>query len=203
LLQTCEGLIPSVSHAFCSGIRLLRISTWGDISDRFPGHPSSLDAIVKVDEDTLLTGSSDGLIRVVSIQPDKLLGVIGDHEGFPIEKLQFNADRNFVGSLTHDNVIRLWDARILQEDFEDERDGDVKIGVAASLAPSLQATTTQTRRESDDEWEEMDEDEEMEEEDDDNDSDSDDDDNSKSDGKNDRAGRFKFKSDNEKFFEDL
>jgi hypothetical protein len=27
------------------------------------------------------SGSSDGLIRVVALQPNKILGVIGDHEG--------------------------------------------------------------------------------------------------------------------------
>ncbi len=33
------------------------------MSDRFPGHPDSVEAILKIDEDTVLTGSSDGLIR--------------------------------------------------------------------------------------------------------------------------------------------
>lgn len=37
--------------------------TWGDMSDRFPGHPDSVEAVLKVDEDTILTGSSDGIIR--------------------------------------------------------------------------------------------------------------------------------------------
>ena len=37
--------------------------TWGDMSDRFPGHPESVEAILKVDEDTVLTGSSDGIVR--------------------------------------------------------------------------------------------------------------------------------------------
>ena len=41
---------------------------WSDCSDRFPGHPESIDAIVAVDADTILTGSSDGLLRVVTIQ---------------------------------------------------------------------------------------------------------------------------------------
>lgn len=39
--------------------------TWGDMSDRFPGHPDSVEALLKVDEDTVLTGSSDGIIRYV------------------------------------------------------------------------------------------------------------------------------------------
>ena len=32
-------------------------------SDRFPGHPNSVDSIIKVDEDTILTGSLDGIVR--------------------------------------------------------------------------------------------------------------------------------------------
>ena len=61
---------------------------WGDISDRFPGHPQSIDAILKVDEDTILTGSGDGVVRIVQIHPDRLLGVLGNHDGFPVEKLK-------------------------------------------------------------------------------------------------------------------
>ena len=123
---TTEGVLSVFSYG-----------TWGDVSDRFPGHPSSIDTLVKVDEDTLLTGSSDGLIRVVSIHPDKFIGVLGDnHEGFPIEKLQFNANRNYVGSITHDNFVRLWDARMLQEKDDDEeddeqKDEDVQMSVSA------------------------------------------------------------------------
>jgi hypothetical protein len=41
----------------------------------FPGHPTSIDALLK-DENTLLTGSSDGIIRAVMIHPD-VLGDIG------------------------------------------------------------------------------------------------------------------------------
>lgn len=44
---------------------------WNDCSDRFPGHPSSVDAIVKYDDDLIITGSADGLIRVLSILPNK------------------------------------------------------------------------------------------------------------------------------------
>jgi hypothetical protein len=47
---------------------VLNIFSWGlfgDVTDRFPGHPNSVDALLKIDEDTLLTGSSDGLIRSV------------------------------------------------------------------------------------------------------------------------------------------
>lgn len=36
---------------------------WGDMTDRFPGHPQSVDTILPLDEQTIATGSSDGLIR--------------------------------------------------------------------------------------------------------------------------------------------
>jgi hypothetical protein len=36
---------------------------WGDYNDRIIGHPNSIDAICKLDEDTICTGSSDGIIR--------------------------------------------------------------------------------------------------------------------------------------------
>ena len=38
---------------------------WGDITDRFPGHPFSVDSICKVTEDILVTGGTDGIIRYV------------------------------------------------------------------------------------------------------------------------------------------
>lgn len=33
----------------------------------------------------MVTGSSDGIVRVVSIQPNRVLGVLGDHDDFPVE----------------------------------------------------------------------------------------------------------------------
>jgi hypothetical protein len=93
---------------------------WGDSSDRVLGHPSSIDTICKLDEDTVCTGSSDGIIRVVSILPNKFEGVIGAHgEDFPIERLQLSYDNAWLGSCAHDNSIRFWDVRFLFNE-EDE-----------------------------------------------------------------------------------
>jgi WD40 repeat protein len=160
--------------------------TWGDISDRFPGHPASIDALLKVDEETLLTGSSDGLVRLVQIHPDKLLGVLGDHDGYPIEKLQFNSSRSFVGSVSHDSIIRLWDATVLDDDAdesdEEAEDNYVKEGVA-KVAPVA------ITHNSDAEWDDTDADEQGD--------DSDDDDS------DDEKPTKRLKTANEKFFEDL
>ena len=88
---------------------------WCDVSDRYPGHPQSIDAILKIDEDTVLTGSSDGLVRAVQLLPNSLLGVLGGHDGFPVEGLGWSAGRKVVGSVSHDEYIRLWVSFGLEE----------------------------------------------------------------------------------------
>ena len=52
-----------------------------------PGHPSSVDALAAFDEDTVLSGCQDGLIRVIGILPNKMLGVVGEHGDYPVERL--------------------------------------------------------------------------------------------------------------------
>ena len=163
--------------------------TWGDISDRFPGHPQSIDALLKIDEDTLLSGSSDGVVRVLQVQPDQLLGVLGDHDGFPVEKLKFSSGNKVVGSLSHDCYVRMWDASIFYDD-NDEDDEDMEDLDADAIATSVAQVAAQGRSgNSEDEWEDADSDDSMD------DSDSED---GKKTGKN-----RKFKTENEDFFSDL
>ena len=192
-------------------------NTWGDISDRYPllqSSHSSIDAILKVDENTIITGGSDGLVRVVTLHPNKILGTLGDHDGFPVESLQFNANRSYVGSLSHDPYIRLWDARALDdadggEDEENEMDDDKKVSAKASTR-KVSGGAPLGGQASDDEWDDMDEDdeedEEMKEDEDDKDSDDSDNDSDSDDDRrptksDKRASRLKTK--NEDFFADL
>ncbi|CAK0786967.1 hypothetical protein CVIRNUC_010181 [Coccomyxa viridis] len=102
---------------------VLSLYSWGyskDCSDRFPGHPSSVDALVAFDEDTVLTGSQDGLIRVISILPNRMLGVVGEHGDFPVEALALSHDRHCLASTSHDTTLRLWDLSMLHEGSEDD-----------------------------------------------------------------------------------
>lgn len=93
---------------------------WGDLSDRFLGHPESVDAIVKFDEDTVITGSSDGMLRVIGILPNSLLGVLGHHDDFPIERLAITSDRRHVASCSHDKTVRFWPIHDLLGEDSDE-----------------------------------------------------------------------------------
>lgn len=92
-------------------------------SSKFKGHPESLDAILKVDEDTIITGSSDGIVRLITIQPNKLVGIIGEHADFPIERLAWSRDRRYIGSVSHDDHIKFWDVNYLYEN-DDENEND-------------------------------------------------------------------------------
>ncbi|KAI0372471.1 WD40 repeat-like protein [Pilatotrama ljubarskyi] len=102
-----------------------RKSGWGDCVDRIPGHPQSIDALCAIPShypnahSTILTGSSDGLLRAVQLLPTKLLGVVADHGEFPIERIavDMNGEGRWVGSAGHEEVLKLTD---LKEVFEDE-----------------------------------------------------------------------------------
>jgi len=183
---------------------------WGDVSDRFPGHPQSIDTLLKIDERTLLTGSSDGVVRVIQIQPDKMLGVLGDHGGFPVEKMNFSSGKKLLGSVSHDNFIRLWDASILaDDDVEDNNIEESSMEEAESSAIVFASKAKSSMEEaessgigfaskaksggSDNEWEDMDDsDDSM-----DSDSDSDDDEAAS------KQKPKKFMTENESFFQDL
>ena len=51
---------------------------WGDVSDRLLGHPDSVDSLVALTSDVLISGSSDGLVRVVGVHPNKVLGLVSN-----------------------------------------------------------------------------------------------------------------------------
>ncbi|KAG8744546.1 WD repeat-containing protein jip5 [Ceratobasidium sp. 414] len=97
-----------------------RSSGYGDCVDRVPGHPHSVDALAALTPDVIVTGSSDGLVRVVQLLPHKLLGVIADHGTFPIECLKTDRNGAWLGSASHDNVLKMTDVRDALVDSDEE-----------------------------------------------------------------------------------
>lgn len=91
-----------------------------DAPERFRGHPQSIDALLAVDDDTIITGSSDGLIRLLTIKPNKLVGILGEHSDFPIECLSWSRDKKLLASSSHDNTVKFWDVAYLFEDDDDD-----------------------------------------------------------------------------------
>ncbi|VAH09668.1 unnamed protein product [Triticum turgidum subsp. durum] len=90
----------------------LLLYSWGhfkDCSDRFLGHAQSVDNLLKLDEETLISAAADGVIRLVGILPNQIIQPLAEHSEFPIEALGFSHDRKYLGSISHDKMIKLWD----------------------------------------------------------------------------------------------
>ncbi|KAI4327873.1 hypothetical protein L6164_020284 [Bauhinia variegata] len=91
----------------------LLLYSWGcfkDCSDRFVDlSPNSVDALLKLDEDRVITGSENGLINLVGILPNRVIQPIAEHSEYPVERLAFSHDRKFLGSIAHDQLLKLWD----------------------------------------------------------------------------------------------
>lgn len=106
-------------------------------------HPPhhSIDSIISMDHDTLITGCSDGFIRFFSISSHKFIGILNPsddvmkqhtskdtrvHElisvgkGYPIEQLDFTLEKKFLASLSHDNFIRFYSLE--DEEIDDDDD---------------------------------------------------------------------------------
>jgi WD40 repeat protein len=162
------------------------------------GHPKSVDALLKIDEDTLLTGSIDGILRLVQIHPNKLIGVLGDHDGFPVEDLQFSFDKQLIGSISHDNLIRLWDASILKDE---DSDIDEEVDCSRNLSWTPTDVPKKEVGGSEEEWDDQ---PHLSEPSEDSDEDSLDSDEWKSSlSGSAKSSNKRFKTENERFFEDL
>nr|XP_018266256.1 WD-repeat protein JIP5 [Kwoniella dejecticola CBS 10117]OBR88414.1 WD-repeat protein JIP5 [Kwoniella dejecticola CBS 10117] len=114
-----------------SGLGILSIWNrklgWGDCDvavDRIPGHPASIDAIVSLTPDIIATGSEDGMIRVLQVLPHKFLGVIASHEEYPIERIKLDRNSKWLGSVSHDECLKLTDVSDLFEDSDGEGEGE-------------------------------------------------------------------------------
>ncbi|GMH35218.1 hypothetical protein BSKO_03086 [Bryopsis sp. KO-2023] len=110
---------------------------WGNINfanEVLKGHPDSVDAIAKYDEETIITGCGDGVIRAAKIAPKGIVATIGQHgEDDSISRVAIGHDFSVLGSIGNDDAVRLWDLTFLeksakekeaQQEDSDENDED-------------------------------------------------------------------------------
>jgi WD40 repeat protein len=117
-------------------LKIFSQNKWGLPSDNFAGHPESIDSIVVLNEDMIFTGSSDGLIRVVQIHPNQFLGVIGEHENYPIERMSLSHDKELLVSCSHDNSVKFWNISCFWgEDGDEENEEKLKQDLEQTKLP--------------------------------------------------------------------
>lgn len=109
----CSGIFKRGSKLVVgAGDGSLNIFNWGEfgnISDRFPGHPQGVNCLSVLSDDIICTGCEDGKIRAVQLFPNRFLGVLGSHHGFAVEKLAPTFDSSLIVSCSHDQKIQFWD----------------------------------------------------------------------------------------------
>lgn len=103
-------------------LNIFNVGEYGDISDRFPGHPGSVECIEVTSDDVVCTGCEDGKMRAVQLFPTRFLGVLGHHNGFTVESLSVSHDSKLLASSSHDQCIKFWDL----SSIEDEKNEEVK-----------------------------------------------------------------------------
>ncbi|CAG2248453.1 WD repeat-containing protein 55,WD repeat-containing protein 55 homolog [Mytilus edulis] len=98
---------------------------WGNMSDMFPAlnsPPVSLDCMVALTDDIIVCGCDDGNIRAINILPNRIIGVVGDHEKFPVENISLSHDKKLLASCSHDQTIKFWNI----DDLDEQRVSDKK-----------------------------------------------------------------------------
>lgn len=63
---------------------------FGDYKDRIMGHPGAVNTLAKLDENFLISGSEDGLIRNICLYPNYIKSMIIDKSEKKLKNKSFN-----------------------------------------------------------------------------------------------------------------
>jgi WD40 repeat protein len=89
---------------------------YGCSSDRIPGHVGTIDTICAYEGNVVLTGSEDGVIRALHVNPSRYLGVVGKHTEDVLRiVLTGGEDEDQCASLDVNGVVKFWDLSCLQD----------------------------------------------------------------------------------------
>ncbi|PVU86565.1 hypothetical protein BB561_006659 [Smittium simulii] len=97
---TCSAVMKNGSKiAIGSQSGVLGIFSYGmfsDVTDRFPGNPSSIEHMCKISQNCLITAGGDGYLRVLNLFPHSYTKVFGQHGSLPLEKIVTTFDKNYL-----------------------------------------------------------------------------------------------------------
>lgn len=86
------------------------------------GHPDQVDAVVAFDQDTIITGCNDGMIRVLALQPNQFLHVLGSHpDGLGVEALALGPGHHLLASVSQDEHAYVWSLNALHDSSDEVR----------------------------------------------------------------------------------
>ncbi|KAJ6867313.1 WD repeat-containing protein 55-like [Populus alba x Populus x berolinensis] len=128
----------------------LLLYSWGffkDCSDRFTAlSPNSIDSLLKLDEDRVITGSENGLISLIGILPNRVIQPLAEHSEYPIECLAFSHDRKYLGSISHDQLLKMWDLDDLLQNSGNAQNDQAPVSDSDSDTMDMDAKPPKSRK---------------------------------------------------------
>ncbi|XP_056644273.1 WD repeat-containing protein 55 homolog [Diorhabda sublineata] len=117
---TCLGVFRSETKLISGSSKgKLFVYNWEEFglhSDIFPGPKTSINALIPITENIVVTACEDGNLRATHLFPHRHLGVVGQHD-LSIENVDICNTGQFIASSSHNNDIKFWNIQYF-EDFE-------------------------------------------------------------------------------------
>lgn len=80
---------------------------FGYHSDEFPGPKQSINRIIPITENIVVTGNEDGVLRGTYLFPHRQLGIVGQHS-LAIDCLDICNDGTLIASTSYKNDLKFW-----------------------------------------------------------------------------------------------
>ncbi|CAF0962909.1 unnamed protein product [Rotaria sordida] len=117
-LTACQ-IVKDGTKVVCSTMEgVLYFFNWkefGNMSDRFPGHPGGIECLTSLDQSLIVTGCEDGKIRCLSLYPHRIMSIVGRTGSMPIQTLSTSCDTDYlIGTSTSQETLQLIDTQQLK-----------------------------------------------------------------------------------------
>jgi WD40 repeat protein len=115
---TSMGIMRSETKLLVGSSKgLLYLFNWGQFgyhSDEFPGVKCAINCLLPVTENIVVCAGEDGILRAIHLFPQRHLGVVGQHQ-LSVESLDISCDGQFIASCSHDQKIKFWNIKYLED----------------------------------------------------------------------------------------
>lgn len=76
-------------------------------SDEYIGQKQSIQCMVPITQNIVVTSGEDGVLRATHMFPQRHLGIVGQHQ-LPVEHLDISYDGQYIASCSHDDTVKFW-----------------------------------------------------------------------------------------------
>jgi hypothetical protein len=116
IVKNSNNILASTNEGY---IEIFNWGWFGDFKDRIKGHPQSVLCMDKYDENLIISGCEDGGVRICSVCPKGVRGIICDKEKVTIDNEEFNEvncvcvskDKSFICSCCNISFVKVYDCR--------------------------------------------------------------------------------------------